>query len=305
MWQGPAPRSECKDNIHPYNWHWLRRFGTGEALNNGTHETDVCRWALGVGYPETVNAQAGRYQFKDDWEFYDTLVATLKYPDKMIGWDGKSDQGMKYIGRDLGALIRGTKESVILVHDGYEVYDWKGNKTDELKLGKIAASSDLLSQDEIYQRALREPDQRHQDRRKASLPHCGHQYFNHLPPTGEYVLDGESRVADRYHFRPCDKRSCCDEAMGSGLRKRMGADGLAVAGSRNQNDASSDNARARFPLRVARFFGARAVVPRTTSHVSSRQRTSPRLPLLSPPISRSAAMRPVSSQRAETLVSAG
>jgi predicted dehydrogenase len=67
LWQGPAPRSEYKDNIHPYNWHWLRRYGTGEALNNGTHETDVCRWALGVGYPEQVSAEGGRYQFKDDW----------------------------------------------------------------------------------------------------------------------------------------------------------------------------------------------------------------------------------------------
>ena len=42
LWQGPAPRSEYKDNIHPYNWHWLRRYGTGETLNNGTHEVDVC-----------------------------------------------------------------------------------------------------------------------------------------------------------------------------------------------------------------------------------------------------------------------
>ena len=32
LWQGPAPRSEYKDNIHPYNWHWLRRYGTGETL---------------------------------------------------------------------------------------------------------------------------------------------------------------------------------------------------------------------------------------------------------------------------------
>ena len=37
LWQGPAPRSEYKDNIHPYNWHWLFRYGTGESLNNGTH----------------------------------------------------------------------------------------------------------------------------------------------------------------------------------------------------------------------------------------------------------------------------
>lgn len=149
LWQGPAPRSEYKDNIHPYNWHWLRRYGTGEALNNGTHETDLCRWALDVAYPDRVDAQGGRYEFKDDWQFYDTLDVTFKYPDKMINWDGKSDQGMKQFGRDRGVLIEGTEGSVIMAHDGYEVYDWKGKKTEEVKTGVQNASSDLRGQDEM------------------------------------------------------------------------------------------------------------------------------------------------------------
>jgi predicted dehydrogenase len=149
LWQGPAPRSEYKDNIHPYNWHWLRRYGTGEALNNGTHETDLCRWALGVAYPDCVAAQGGRYQFKDDWQFYDTLVVTFTYPDKMISWEGKSCQGMKYFGRDRGALIQGTEGSVLMALDGYEVYDLKGKLIDEFKTGKLGASSDLRGQDEM------------------------------------------------------------------------------------------------------------------------------------------------------------
>jgi predicted dehydrogenase len=149
LWQGPAPRSEYKDNIHPYNWHWLGRYGTGEALNNGTHETDLCRWALGVDYPDHVAALGGRYQFKDDWQFYDTLVLTLSYPGKMISWEGKSCQGMKYFGRDRGALIQGTEGSVIMALDGYEVYDLEGKLTDQFKSGKQAASSDLLGQDEM------------------------------------------------------------------------------------------------------------------------------------------------------------
>src|SRR5271169_2237477 len=69
LWQGPAPRRPYTDNIQPYNWHWFRIYGTGEALNNGTHEVDVCRWALGVEYPQRVTATGGRYQFKDDWQF--------------------------------------------------------------------------------------------------------------------------------------------------------------------------------------------------------------------------------------------
>jgi len=150
LWQGPAPRSAYKDNIHPYNWHWLRRYGTGEALNNGTHEVDVCRWALGVDWPEHVVAQGGRYHFKDDWEFYDTLVATFTYPGKTIAWEGKSCQGMKYNGRDRGALIQGTEGSVVLALDGYEVYDLQGKLKDDFKLAsKPRASSDLIGQDEM------------------------------------------------------------------------------------------------------------------------------------------------------------
>jgi predicted dehydrogenase len=38
LFQGPAPRQAYKDNVQPYNWHWFKTWGTGESLNNGTHE---------------------------------------------------------------------------------------------------------------------------------------------------------------------------------------------------------------------------------------------------------------------------
>jgi predicted dehydrogenase len=136
LWQGPAPRRPYKDNIHPYNWHWFKHWGTGEALNNGTHSIDLCRWALGVDYPNRVASLGGRYQFKDDWQYYDTLVTSFDYGDKMISWEGKSCNGMKYYDHDSGLTVMGTTGSVFIYGDGgsgYDVYDLKGNKTGGFK----------------------------------------------------------------------------------------------------------------------------------------------------------------------------
>jgi predicted dehydrogenase len=149
LWQGPAPRRPYRDNVHPYNWHWFRIYGTGETLNNGTHEVDVCRWALGVDYPDRVSSSGGRYQFQDDWQFYDTLLTSFTYPDKMISWEGKSCQGMKYYGRDRGSTIMGTTGTVLLDRDGYEIYDLAGKKTSESKRGGTTSSADLVGRDSM------------------------------------------------------------------------------------------------------------------------------------------------------------
>lgn len=150
LWQGPAPRQPYKDNVQPYNWHWFRIWGTGEALNNGTHEVDVCRWALGVDYPERVTSSGGRYQFKDDWQFYDTLLTNFNYPDKMIDWEGKSCQGMKLYHRDRGSTIMGTTGTVLVDRAGYEIYDLNGIKTGEYqKPGPKTSTADLVGADNM------------------------------------------------------------------------------------------------------------------------------------------------------------
>jgi predicted dehydrogenase len=149
LWQGPAPRRPYQDNIHPYNWHWFKNWGTGEALNNGTHEIDVCRWALGVDYPQRVSSIGGRYHFHDDWQFYDTLVTSFEYPDKMISWDCKCCQGMKLYKRDRGSVIMGTTGSVIIDRGGYEMFDLKGDKTVEFKSGEHTETSDLTGSDSM------------------------------------------------------------------------------------------------------------------------------------------------------------
>ncbi|HCC70322.1 MAG TPA: hypothetical protein DEQ09_04110 [Bacteroidales bacterium] len=128
LWQGPAPRTPYRDNIVHYNWHWFWRWGTGELLNNATHEVDVCRWALGVDYPDRVSAMGGRLHYEgDDWEFYDTQVVNYQYSDdKLITWEGKSCNGMKEYNMGRGAMIQGTNGSFVLHRNGYEMYDLSG-----------------------------------------------------------------------------------------------------------------------------------------------------------------------------------
>ncbi len=124
LWQGPAPRASYKDNLIHYNWHWFRHWGTGEICNNGTHEIDVCRWALGVDYPIRVTSSGGRYHFDDDWEFFDTQIASFDFEgEKTIIWDGRSCNSYPLHGRGRGASIHGEHGTVIIDRDGYIVYD--------------------------------------------------------------------------------------------------------------------------------------------------------------------------------------
>jgi len=81
--KGPAPRRPYTDNVQPYNWHWFRIYGTGEALNNGTHEVDVLPLGArcGLSAAGLLPPVAGT-SFQDDWQFYDTLVTSFDYKDK-------------------------------------------------------------------------------------------------------------------------------------------------------------------------------------------------------------------------------
>ncbi|REK03864.1 MAG: gfo/Idh/MocA family oxidoreductase [Acidobacteria bacterium] len=123
LWQGPAPRTTYRDNVHPYNWHWFERWGTGEALNNGTHEIDVMRWALGADYPTRVTASGGRYHFDDDWEFPDTMVASFEFEGGLAcTWEGRSCNNTPVEGWGRGVMIHGTEGTVLQVGNGYTAW---------------------------------------------------------------------------------------------------------------------------------------------------------------------------------------
>ena len=126
LWQGPAPRTAYRDNLVHYNWHWFQQWGTGEICNNGNHEIDVARWALGVTYPVRVTSSGGRYAFDDDWEFPDTQDATFEFEGgRQIVWQGRSCNGYPTESRGRGVSVHGTAGTVVVDRNGYTIYDAK------------------------------------------------------------------------------------------------------------------------------------------------------------------------------------
>ena len=142
LWQGPAPRMPYKDGLIHYDWHWFWHWGTGEALNNGTHEVDVARWGLGVDFPTRVSSVGGRYEFKDDWETPDTQIITMDYPGRVsLMWESRSSNGRKIEGLDRGIIFYGENGSLDTGGDSYTVYDLDGKLVKDVK--PSVAESDL------------------------------------------------------------------------------------------------------------------------------------------------------------------
>jgi predicted dehydrogenase len=133
LWQGPAPRRPYKDNLIHYNWHWFWNWGTGEALNNGTHDIDVARWGLGLDYPQKVNSVGGRYQFKDDWETPDTQVITFEAPGATIVWEGRSCNGSYNDNRSRGVIFHGENGSLHTGDNSYMIFDNKNKLVRDVK----------------------------------------------------------------------------------------------------------------------------------------------------------------------------
>lgn len=82
LWRGPANIDDYHANYAHYNWHWFWKTGNGDLNNQGTHQLDVARWALDTDatHPSRVTAIGGRFQWGDQGETPNTMMAIAEYP---------------------------------------------------------------------------------------------------------------------------------------------------------------------------------------------------------------------------------
>ena len=150
LWTGPAPLVPLQRKKLHYDWHWVWATGCGELGNNGPHQLDVCRWALGHDdLPARVFSIGGRFGYDDDGEtantqfiYYDYKPAPIIYEVRGLppqqGESGKTMdlfEPMTQTGVKLKSSYRGTGPNtgvIIECEHGYmdmggpTAYDYNG-----------------------------------------------------------------------------------------------------------------------------------------------------------------------------------
>jgi predicted dehydrogenase len=80
LWTGPAPLGPLMRRELHYDWHWFWDFGNGDLGNQGCHELDMCRWALGQpGLPKSAFSIGGRFGYADDGQTPNTQIVYFDY----------------------------------------------------------------------------------------------------------------------------------------------------------------------------------------------------------------------------------
>ena len=119
LWTGPAPLKPLhRRNLH-YDWHWDFDTGNGDVGNQGIHQMDLARWALGEdGLPRRTISVGGRLGYDDDgntpnsqivWHDYERaplLFEVRGLPSSLEAQKGDWGKGMDaYLDTRIGVIV--------------------------------------------------------------------------------------------------------------------------------------------------------------------------------------------------------
>ena len=140
LWCGPKPMTPILRKQFHYDWHWQYAWGNGDLGNQGPHQLDVCRWALGdpESMPRSVLSCGARLGYDDDGEWPNTQLALFDYekapvlfevrglPAKDMNYKSGMDN---YRGQSIGNVIEYEGGTLIRGHNAKcEVLDVKGKQ---------------------------------------------------------------------------------------------------------------------------------------------------------------------------------
>jgi predicted dehydrogenase len=112
---GPAPKEPVTRKQFHYDWHYLWAFGNGDLGNQGIHQMDVARWALGVdGLADAVISYGGRVGYIDAGETANTQVVIMPFGKKALVFEVRGLETGPYKDAMVGNIIEGTEGYVVI-----------------------------------------------------------------------------------------------------------------------------------------------------------------------------------------------
>ena len=142
LWCGPAEMEPLRREQLHYKWHWVWNTGNGDLGNQGIHEMDLARWALGDPnhLAPRVMSIGGRLGVDDAGETANTQIIFLGYEPAPLIFEVRglpAEAGQKHMPNYRGIRVG----MVIQCEDGYFaggggggwVYDNDGNRIKQFK----------------------------------------------------------------------------------------------------------------------------------------------------------------------------
>ncbi len=131
MYLGPAPLRPFNPNRFHGSWNWYRDYGNGDIGNDGVHDIDMARWALGVTtHPVRITAHGSRIDLQGEREFPDNMLVAYQYAEgKVLIYEDRGWTKNGMYGFDSGNAFYGSEGTMIFSRRGYfQVYMGAANE---------------------------------------------------------------------------------------------------------------------------------------------------------------------------------
>ena len=105
LWSGPAQILPLTRKRFHYDWHWQWEYGNGDLGNQGIHQMDLCRWALGEDrLSDRVWSFGGRLGYIDAGESANTQIVVHDYGQRKLIFEVRGRYPSHSIGRQTSVI---------------------------------------------------------------------------------------------------------------------------------------------------------------------------------------------------------
>jgi predicted dehydrogenase len=141
LWCGPAEMEPLRREELHYKWHWVWNTGNGDLGNQGIHEMDLGRWALGdPKLAPRVMSFGGRFRVNDAGETANTQIVFFDYKPAPLIFEvrglprkigDKSMDGWRRTGTNIGVVVQCENGYWTAGDGGGWVWDNDNKRTDK------------------------------------------------------------------------------------------------------------------------------------------------------------------------------